>query len=108
MEMPLIKSGTPQSRSFKGAELGATVSVIVDESEPGGGPRLHRHTYDETWVVGKGQVLFQLGEERFHAGPGDILIAPPGAPHKFTVEGTERAYLVCIHANPTMVTEWLE
>lgn len=106
--MPLIRSGTPRSRSFTGEEVGATVSVIVDESGPGGGPRLHRHPYDETWVVKEGRILFQLGEERIHAGPGDIAIAPPGVPHKFTNEGAERSYLVCIHANPTMVTEWLE
>jgi mannose-6-phosphate isomerase-like protein (cupin superfamily) len=106
--MPIIKSGTPQASTFKGEEVGATISVIVDDSGPGQGPRLHRHTYDETWVVHEGQMLFQLGDQRHHVGPGDIVVAPPGVPHKFTNEGAGRAKLVCIHASPTMVTEWLE
>jgi hypothetical protein len=37
-----------------------------------------------------------------------IVIAPPGVPHKFTNDGPGPSSLVCIHANPTMVTEWLE
>jgi mannose-6-phosphate isomerase-like protein (cupin superfamily) len=36
------------------------------------------------------------------------VIVPPETPHKFTNIGPGRANLVCIHANPTFVTEWLE
>jgi quercetin dioxygenase-like cupin family protein len=106
--MPVIKSGTLTSGSLKGAAHGATISLILDDSEPGGGPRLHRHPYDETWVVQEGNITFQLGDEHHTAAPGDIVIAPPGVPHKFTNDGPGHAKLVCIHANPTMVTEWLE
>jgi len=39
----------PEGR-FEGASDGpAGVSIILDSSEPGGGPRLHSHPYDETW-----------------------------------------------------------
>ncbi len=38
----------------------------------------------------------------------DIVIAPPNVAHKFTNDGLGRSTVVCIHANPTMVTEWLE
>ena len=106
--MPVITASTLAGRNLKGAEHGATISLILDHSEPGQGPRLHRHPYDETWVVQEGNLTFQLGEERLEAGPGDIVIAPPGVPHKFTNEGPGRSNLVCIHANPEMVTEWLE
>jgi mannose-6-phosphate isomerase-like protein (cupin superfamily) len=106
--MPIFKSGTPHARMFRGVDVGANISVIVDRSEPGHGPRLHRHTYDETWVIHQGQILFHLGDALHHVGPGDVVIAPPGVPHKFTNEGAEQAALVCIHANPTTVTEWLE
>ena len=40
--------------------------------------------------------------------PGDLVIVPPGVPHKFTNDGPEGSKLVCIHASPTFVTEWLE
>jgi mannose-6-phosphate isomerase-like protein (cupin superfamily) len=93
---------------MEGAEFGASVSLIFDHSEPGKGPRLHRHPYDETWVVIEGNLTFQLGGDRLDTGPGDIVIAPADAPHKFVNLGPGRANLVCIHASPTFSTEWLE
>ena len=106
--MPVIKSNTLADRTLRGADHGATICLILDESEPGRGPRLHRHAYDETWVVIEGNLTFHAGEEQLQAGPGDIVIVPPGEPHKFTNDGPGRSKLVCIHANPTFVTEWLE
>ncbi len=106
--MPIINASSLGTGNLKGVDYGATISLILDHSQPGEGPRLHRHPYDETWVVQKGNLTFQLGEERHHAGPGDIVIAPPGVPHKFINDGPGPSSLVCIHASPTMVTEWLE
>ena len=106
--MPLIKDGTLPTGDLEGHEHGATVSLILDEGEPGHGPRLHRHPYDETWIVQEGNLTFQLAEEQLHAGPGDIVIAPPGVAHKFRNDGPGPSKIVCIHASPTMVTEWLE
>ena len=59
-------------------------------------------------MVQDGNLTFQLGDERFQVGTGDIIIAPPGVPHKFTNNGPGHSKLVCIHASPTMSTEWLE
>ncbi|HEY2868039.1 MAG TPA: cupin domain-containing protein [Gaiellales bacterium] len=106
--MPLIKSDTLQSGNLVGEDHGASISLILDESGPGQGPRLHRHPYDETWVVVEGHVTFQAGDERLAAGPGDVVIVPPDTPHGFTNDGPGRSKLVCIHAHPTFETEWLE
>jgi quercetin dioxygenase-like cupin family protein len=106
--MPIIRAGTLPTGNLEGGEHGATVSVILDDSEPGHGPRLHRHPYDETWVVVAGNLTFQSGNEHLAAGPGDIVIVPRDVPHKFTNDGPDRCKLVCIHASPTFVTEWLE
>ena len=106
--MPVINANALPSGNLKGAEHGATISVILDHSEPGQGPRLHKHPYDETWVVNEGNLTFQAGDEQLDAGPGDIVIVPPDTPHKFTNDGPGQASLICIHANPTFVTEWLE
>lgn len=106
--MPIINAGRLKTGNLKGVEHGATVSLILDRSAPGQGPRLHRHPYDETWVVHEGNLTFQLGEERFAVKAGDIVIAPPGVPHRFTNDGPGPSNMVCIHAHPTMVTEWLE
>ena len=106
--MPVIKAGSLPTGNLEGAAHGATISVILDRSEPGHGPRLHRHRYDETWVVNDGRLTFQAGGEELQAGPGDIVIVPANVPHKFTNRGPGAASLVCIHANPTFETEWLE
>lgn len=106
--MPIIRAGSLPGSTLRGADHGTTISLILDESDPGGGPRLHRHTYDETWVVIAGNISFQAGEEHLDAGPGDVVIVAPGVPHKFTNAGPDRSQLVCIHASPRMITEWLE
>jgi mannose-6-phosphate isomerase-like protein (cupin superfamily) len=106
--MPVINKSSLPSGNLKGAEHGATISLILDNSEPGHGPRLHKHPYDETWVVNDGNLTFHAGDEQFDAGPGDIVIVPAHTPHKFTSHGPGRADLVCIHASPTFETEWLE
>jgi mannose-6-phosphate isomerase-like protein (cupin superfamily) len=106
--VPIITAATRGKKTFRGAEHGASICLILDQSEPGQGPRLHRHTYDETWVVIEGNLTFQAGEERLSAGPGDIVIVPPETPHRFTNDGPGASKLVCIHASPTMETTWLE
>ena len=106
--MPVINGNDLHASRVAGADHGATVSLILAYSEPGQGPRLHRHPYDETWVVQEGNLTFELGGDQCHAGPGDIVIVPPGASHKFTSQGPGPSKLVCIHASPTFQTEWLE
>ncbi len=82
----LSRTGTCVERDH-----GASISIILDHSEPGHGPRLHRHPYDETWVVDQGTLSFQLGDELLDVGSGDIVIAPPNVPHKFTNRGPGRS-----------------
>lgn len=106
--MPLIHRDERDGPTIRGEDHGASISLIIDESEPGQGPRLHRHAYDETWVVQAGSVQFRAGDETYEAGPGDIVVVPAGVPHKFTNQGPGRSELVCIHASPTFITEWLE
>lgn len=106
--MPLIPARELPSGNLVGADHGATTCIILDESEPGGGPRLHRHPYDETWVVVEGALTFTAGDDVLAAAAGDIVVVPPGVPHKFRNDGPGRSRLVCIHANPTFATEWLE
>ncbi len=106
--MPVINASSLATGNLKAKDHGATISLILDHSEPGHGPRLHRHPYDETWVVIEGNLTFHAGEERLEAGPGDILIVPPRTAHKFTNRGPGASHLVCIHAHPTFETEWLE
>ena len=106
--MPVIKAGTRKDGNVEGADYGASISLILDESDPGQGPRLHRHPYEETWVVQEGHLTFRYGEDRLALGAGDIVIVPAGVAHKFTNDGPGPSKLVCIHASPTFIGEWLE
>lgn len=106
--MPIVNTSDLPTGNLRGEDHGASVSLIFDHSEPGKGPRLHRHPYDEVWVVKEGSVSFRLGDTTHSAGPGDIVIAPADVPHGFVNAGTEQLDLVCIHSSPTFNTEWLE
>jgi quercetin dioxygenase-like cupin family protein len=106
--MPLIHRQDLNDLTIRGEDHDASISLIIDESEPGQGPRLHRHAYEETWVIQEGNITFQVGEDHLNASAGDIAIIPPGVPHKFTNDGPARSKIVCIHASPMIVGEWLE
>ncbi|HZT97706.1 MAG TPA: cupin domain-containing protein [Chloroflexota bacterium] len=107
--MYLLRKAERTSSSVEGATRGpASVSLILDESPPGGGPRLHRHPYDETWIVEEGRVQVWIGDETAEAAAGDIVTTPPNAPHKFENVGQVNSRMVCIHSSRTFITEWLE
>jgi mannose-6-phosphate isomerase-like protein (cupin superfamily) len=106
--MAIIRASEREGSTIRGADHGASISLILDRSAPGHGPRLHRHTYDETWVVQAGSVTFTAGDETHQAGPGDVVVVPAGVAHKFVNDGPGESEMVCIHASPTLSTEWLE
>jgi mannose-6-phosphate isomerase-like protein (cupin superfamily) len=99
--------GGENSSTFDGHEHGAQVSFFLNHNRPGTGPKLHRHTYEETFIVEEGDVLFTVGESTIEAGAGDIVIVPAGAPHKFVSRGASHRQ-VSIHPVARMETEWLE
>jgi mannose-6-phosphate isomerase-like protein (cupin superfamily) len=88
---------------------GADICIIFNIlAEPGGGPRLHRHPYPETFIVRSGIGLFTVGDQKITATAGQILIAPPNVPHKFTNVCPDRLETIDIHANGKFITEFLE
>lgn len=93
---------------FVGADRGgAEVSFILDRSGPGRGPALHRHPYDEVWILDEGEATFTAGDRTLPAGPGSVVVVPAGTPHCFTNTGTTPLRMVCIHPRARMETEWL-
>jgi mannose-6-phosphate isomerase-like protein (cupin superfamily) len=101
-----LRSGS--SFVFRGAERGGVpVSFILDRSEPGDGPRLHRHPYDELWIVDDGHATFTAGDHELAADPGSVVVVPRGVPHAFRNTGATPMRMVCIHTRGRMETEWL-
>ena len=96
------------ANEFQGVRHGAGVSFIVGDAPPGGGPRLHRHPYEEVFVVQEGSVTFTAGEEVVEASGGQVVVVPAGVAHKFVNSGAGRLRQVDIHASERFVTEWLE
>ena len=94
--------------TFEGQPYGSGVSFFLVNSKPGAGPDLHTHPYSETFIVRSSRAQFVVDDQVIEAGPGDIVIVEPDAPHKFKNIGNERLDIICIHAAPKMATEWLE
>ena len=97
-----------EPRHFEGEANETRVSLILVDTSPGHGPRLHRHEYEEVFAVQSGSVRFTVGDETLDAGPGDVVVAPAGTPHGFVNSGSEQLRMVAIHVSPKFVTEWLE
>ncbi len=93
---------------FEGADHGASVSFFLARPPPGRGPSLHRHPYEETFVVHEGRLSFTVDGQTIEAGAGQIVIAPPGSAHKFVNVGDARAHMTNIHPRPRMSQEDLE
>ena len=96
------------SYEFEGHDHDAGVSFIVVDAPPGSGPKLHKHPYEEVFVVQEGNVRFTTGEEAIEARGGQVVVVPAGVPHKFVNSGAGRLRQIDIHASEQFVTEWLE
>ena len=93
---------------FQGCHHDAGVSFIVIDAPPGSDPKLHKHPYEEVFVVQEGVVTFTAGEEVIEASGGQVVVVPAGVPHKFVNSGAGRLRQVDIHASERFITEWLE
>ncbi len=109
----VIRSGELQPSpggtvSFEGEPYGGGVSVFLVNNEPGSGPDLHKHPYSETWIVRSGRVRITADGKDIEAYPGDIVVVNAETSHKFKNIGTDRLDIICIHASPRFIQEWLD
>lgn len=96
-------------REWAGSRLGDTnISLILVDLPSGEGPRLHRHPYDEVFVVHEGQAHYTVGSSTFVVHGGQIVIVRKGEPHKFVNSGSGRLRQTDIHLNKNIETDWLE
>jgi quercetin dioxygenase-like cupin family protein len=100
--------GSERARRFIGADHGATVSFYVMSYQRGEGPDLHRHPYEETFIIQAGSAAFRIDGEEFEAHAGEIVIAPAGAAHGFKNPADEPLRAVGIHPAERMQQEDLE
>ena len=99
---------TRHSHEFVGAEHGdVPFSIILVHSQPGVGPKLHRHPYVEVFVVESGRATFQIGDDTLVVESGHVVVSPPGEAHGFTNSGRGELRLMAIHGAGRFTTEWL-
>ncbi len=92
---------------FAGRDHGAGVSFFVVRFAPGEGPSLHRHPYDETFLVLDGTARVTVADETIEIHAGEILVAPAGAPHAFTCTGDVELHLIAMSPHDHVVQESL-
>lgn len=93
---------------FDGHAHGAGVSFFITRNSPGTGPGLHKHPYEETFIILEGRGRYTVGLDEVEAGEGEIIVVPPETPHKFVNIGEGRLRSVNIHPRERMETEWLD
>ncbi len=97
------------SHEFVGAEHGGIgLSFFLVIGEPGRGPRLHKHNYDEIVYVIAGRAKWIVGNDERYAAAGDVLTVRAGEPHKIVCAEDDPARQIDIHMNPAFETTWLE
>jgi quercetin dioxygenase-like cupin family protein len=102
-----LAHGRPVAR-FEGRDHGASVSFFVGSFAPGKGPGLHRHPYEETFVIHAGRARFSVDGATVEAGAGDIVVVPAEAAHKFVSCGDTDLCQVSIHPADHMTQQWIE
>jgi quercetin dioxygenase-like cupin family protein len=65
-------------------------------------PPLHAHlNQDQVFHVLRGRICVEVDGTMQHAGPGDLLKAPKGIPHRFIVPSEGDAVVLPITSGPT-------
>jgi len=96
------------SREFVGADHGGVgICFLLVDAEPGQGPGLHQHPYEEVFIVQEGRGTFVVGDQEIEVGAGEIAIVPPNTPHRFLNTGDGPLRQIDIHVSPSFSTEWL-
>src|SRR5215212_8594216 len=84
------------------------VSFIWVDMPPGQGVRLHKHPYQEIFIIQEGSATFTVGSTSLEAQAGQIIMVPGDVPHKFINSGEGQLRQIDIHLNKQFITTWLE
>jgi quercetin dioxygenase-like cupin family protein len=87
-----------------GELLAIDLELPADRRVPGG---LHIHPLqEESFEVIEGTMRFRMGRKKIVAGPGEVVVVPPGVKHDFANAGDEDA-LVTVEVRPALQMERL-
>ncbi|HVG96975.1 MAG TPA: cupin domain-containing protein [Chloroflexota bacterium] len=84
------------------------LTLVMGETAPGLGAHLHRHTYEELFIVHGGRGTYTVGEVTVEAGAGDVVLVPSGVPHGFTNNAQETLFHTAVHASGNFAAERID
>lgn len=73
-----------------------SLSCIITETHPGGGPGLHVHDTEEAHVLLKGTAQYRIGDKTFTVHGPYVAKVPAGVPHTFINAGSEPFNLIAV------------
>jgi mannose-6-phosphate isomerase-like protein (cupin superfamily) len=76
-----------------------SLSFIITETHPGGGPGLHVHDVEEAHVLLEGTAQYRVGGKTFIVQGPYVAKVPAGVPHTFINAGTKPFNLVAVFAS---------
>ena len=84
------------------------VSFIWVDMPPGGTIRLHKHPYQEIFIIQEGLATFTVDSVTLEARAGQVIIVPADVPHKFMNLSHKQLKQIDIHVSRQFLTHWLE
>jgi quercetin dioxygenase-like cupin family protein len=94
---PLNFGGSLATIRLSHGDAADGIAVVEHRLPKGYAPPLHVHlNQDEVFHVLRGRICVEVGGKRQYAGPGDLLKAPKGIPHRFIVVSDEGALVMTI------------
>jgi mannose-6-phosphate isomerase-like protein (cupin superfamily) len=76
-----------------------SLSFIITETHPGGGPGLHVHDTEKAHVLLEGSAQYRIGDKTFTVQAPYVAKVPAGVPHTFINAGSEPFNLIAILAS---------
>ncbi len=79
-----------------------SLSFILTNTQPNGGPPLHVHETEEAHVLHDGSILYTMNGKTFTAQGPYILRIPAGVPHSFINNGNKTLQLTAVFPGKTL------
>src|SRR5215213_444221 len=95
--MPDLRTNVLLHGEQSGGHVSMMENVVAARSP---GPPLHKHDFDEAFYMLAGELIFQVEDELFTRGAGEIAFAPRNVPHALGnhSDAEARYLLVCTPA----------
>jgi mannose-6-phosphate isomerase-like protein (cupin superfamily) len=82
-----------------------SLSFIISETHPGGGPGLHVHDVEEAHVLLEGSAEYRIGDKTFTVQAPYVARVPTGVPHTFINAGNKQFNLIAVFASKHPTTK---